>query len=212
MCDYSITMRYIRNIASIVAVVVVAVISIGCNNDTDTVLTSQQTGIERYLTGSHQPRLIVEDEIGNSLDEYPQFYTRWGQNIYRYISTYYDEGREDKPEVRNGSTIEIIYTAYLFKNGAPTVTDMYATNDAESLETLIAAGLDAEYEWSTEPMRIKIGSSQILKGLETALKGCREGDSVEIYLTYEAAYGKHYLGEVPSKSAVVWFIDIVSVE
>lgn len=205
-------MKYIRNIASIVAVVVAAFLAVGCNNDTDTVLTSQQTGIERYLTGSHQPRLIVEDEIGNSLDEQPQFYTRWGQNIYRYIATYYDEGREGKDEVRNGSTIEIVYTAYLFHNSAPTVNDMFATNDAESLDTLIAAGLDAEYEWSTEPMRVKIGSSQLLEGLETALKGCREGDSVEIYLTYEAAYGKHYIGEVPSKSAVVWFIDIVSVE
>lgn len=204
-------MKLIRNIATI-AVVVMVLLAVGCNNDTDTVLTSQQTGIERYLTGSHQPRLIVEDEIGSSLDEYPQFYTRWGQNIYRYIATYYDEGRDGKDEVRNGSTIEIIYTAYLFNNGAPTINNMFATNDAESLQKLIDAGLDAEYEWSTEPMRVKIGSSQLLKGLETALKGCREGDSVEIYLTYEAAYGKHYIGEVPSKSAVVWFIDIVSVE
>lgn len=204
-------MKLIRNIATI-TVVVMALITVGCNNDTDTVLTSQQTGIERYLTGSHQPRLIVEDEIGSSLDEHPQFYTRWGQNIYRYIATYYDEGREGRDEVRNGSTIEMIYTAYLFNNSAPTVNDMFATNDAESLQKLVDAGLDAEYEWTTEPMRVKIGSSKLLKGLETALKGCREGDSVEIYLTYEAAYGKHYIGEVPSKSAVVWFIDIVSVE
>ena len=40
---------------------------------------------------------------------------------------------------------------------------------------------------------------------------CVEGDSVEIYLTYDAAYGKHYVGMVPAKSAVVWYIDIVSV-
>jgi FKBP-type peptidyl-prolyl cis-trans isomerase len=42
--------------------------------------------------------------------------------------------------------------------------------------------------------------------------GCREGDSVEIYLTYDEAYGKHYVGMVPAKSAVVWFIDIVDVK
>lgn len=204
-------MKSIRNIASIMAVVV-ALLSVGCNNDTDTVLTSQQTSIERYLTGSHQPRLIVEDDIPNSLDEEPQFYTRWGQNIYRYIATYYAEGRDTMKEVSKSSTIEIVYTAYLFKNSTPTVNDMFATNDAESLDKLIAAGLDAEYEWSTEPKRVKMGNDELISGLDTALKGCREGDSVEIYLTYEAAYGKHYIGEVPSKSAVVWFIDIVSVE
>ena len=204
-------MKLIRNIATI-AVVVVVLLTSGCSNDTDTVLTSQQTGIERYLTGSHQPRLIVEDDIGNSLDDEPQFYTRWGMNIYRYIATYYAEGRDGWDEVRKGSTIEIVYTAYIFNNAAPTVTDMFATNDAESLAKLEEMGLDAEYEWTTEPMRVKIGADELLSGLETALKGCREGDSVEVYLTYEAAYGKHYVGKVPSKSSVVWFVDIVNVE
>ncbi|MBQ3172855.1 MAG: FKBP-type peptidyl-prolyl cis-trans isomerase [Alistipes sp.] len=204
-------MKLIRNIATI-AVVVVALLISGCSNDTDTVLTSQQTGIERYLTGSHQPRLIVEDDIGNSLDDEPQFYTRWGMNIYRYIATYYAEGRDGRDEVRKGSTIEIVYTAYIFNNAAPTITNMFATNDAESLAKLEEMGLDADYEWTTEPMRVKIGADELLSGLETALKGCREGDSVEVYLTYEAAYGKHYVGKVPSKSSVVWFVDIVNVE
>ena len=204
-------MKLIRNIATI-SVVVVALLASGCSNDTDTVLTSQQTGIERYLTGSHQPRLIVEDDIGNSLDDEPQFYTRWGMNIYRYIATYYAEGRDGRDEVRKGSTIEIVYTAYIFNNAAPTITNMFATNDAESLAKLEEMGLDAEYEWTTEPMRVKIGADELLSGLETALKGCREGDSVEVYLTYEAAYGKHYVGKVPSKSSVVWFVDIVNVE
>lgn len=203
---------YIRNIVSIVMAVVVMLLGVGCNNDTDTVLTSQQTGIERYLTGSHQPRLIVEDDVANSLDDQPQFYTRWGMDIYRYIATYYDEGRDGWDEVRSGSTIEIVYTAYIFNNAVPTVADMFATNDAESIRKLEEAGLDVEYEWTTEPMRITVGESALVSGLETALKGCREGDSVEIYLTYEAAYGKHYVGKVPSKSAVVWFVDIVSVE
>ena len=61
-------------------------------------------------------------------------------------------------------------------------------------------------------MVVTFGKEEILPGLETALVGCREGDSVEIYLTYDEAYGKHYVGMVPAKSAVVWFIDIVDVK
>ena len=51
----------------------------------------------------------------------------------------------------------------------------------------------------------------IVSGLETALEGCRKGDSVEIYLTYLEAYGNNYIGKVPSKSSVVWYIDIIDV-
>ena len=212
LCDYTFSMNSIRNIAMVVIALGVMLVGVGCNNDTDMALTSQQTNIERYLTGSHQPRLIVEDDVPNSLDEEPQFYTRWGMDIYRYISTYYAEGRELKPEVVNGSKIEIVYTAYIFKNGAPSVNDMFATNDEVSLEKLRAAGLDTEYEWTTDPYAITIGHSDVVSGLETALKGCREGDSLEVYLTFKTSYGDNYIGKVPSKSSVVWFVNIISVK
>lgn len=204
-------MKNFRHIAYALVALCATLLGVGCNNDTDTVLTAQQTSIEKYLTGSHQPRLIVEDDVANSVEEQPQFYTRWGLDIYRYISTYYNEGRDLEPEVTSRSKIEIVYTAYIFKSGTPTVTDMYATNDAESLAKLQEAGLDTEYEWTTEPLKVAMGHSELVDGLETALTGCREGDSVEIYLTYEAAYGNNYIGKVPSKSSVVWFIDIISV-
>jgi FKBP-type peptidyl-prolyl cis-trans isomerase 2 len=92
---------------------------------------------------------------------------------------------------------------------------MYATNDPASIEELKKInpeGFKPEYEWTTDPMVVTLGKEEILPGLETALVGCREGDSVEIYLTYDEAYGKHYVGMVPAKSAVVWFIDIVDVK
>lgn len=204
-------MKRIQNIAHTVIALVAVLLGVACENATDPKLTSQQSNIEKYLEGSHKPRLIVEDEIGDSLDENPEFYSRWGLDIYRYIATYYNEGRNEKPEVRSNSTVELVYTAYIFKSGAPTVSDMFATNDADSLDKLKQEGLDAEYEWSTEPLKVKMGTENLLPSIETALVGCREGDSVEIYLTYEAAYGKHYIGEIPPYSSLVWFIDIVSV-
>lgn len=184
---------------------------VSCKNDTDTVLTKQQDAIEKYLTSSYTPKLINETEVAYSPDENPAFFTRWDLDIYRYIATYYDEGREDKAEIYRGTTFDIVYTAYLFNGSKPSVTDMYATNNPDSITELTNTGLNTSYEWSTEPMRITLGRSSLVSGLETALEGCREGDSVEIYLTFLEAYGNNYIGKVPSKSSVVWYIEIVDV-
>lgn len=204
-------MKVFRRIAYLGAVALMVMAIVSCSNENDTVLTSQQTSISRYLTTSHQPKLIPESEIANALDNEPQFYTNWELDIYRYIATYYDEGREDKAVVERGSEIAITYKAYIFSGSKPTLANLYATNDAATIAELEAQGLNTSYEWSDEPMVVTMGREDILPGLETALIGCVEGDSVEIYLTFDAAYGKHYVGMVPAKSAVVWYIDIVSV-
>lgn len=205
-------MKILRHISLLAAVAIVATAIASCSNENDTVLTQQQNAISRYLTSSHKPKLIAEAEIGNSLDDEPHFYTQWGLDIYRYIATYYDEGRNEKPVVKSGSKIAITYTAYIFKSGTPSANDMFATNNADSIKELEDAGLNTEYEWTTDPWETVIGSEDMLPALETALKGCREGDSVEIYLTYDVAYGKHYIGMVPPKSSMVWYIDIISVK
>ena len=133
-------------------------------------------------------------------------------DIYRYIATYYAEGRDKKLAVEAGRKVALTYSAYVFTGSKPTISSLYATNRASDIEELTAAGLNAEYEWTTEPMVVTIGNDDIIPAVETALMGCREGDSVEIYLTYDVAYGKHYLGLVPSMSPIVWYIDIVSVK
>ena len=58
---------------------------------------------------------------------------------------------------------------------------------------------------------MKIGSTKILKGVEASLIGCREGDSVEVYMTYEEAYKNKVVGIVPHRSAVAWYYTINSV-
>ena len=205
-------MKRLYNVVVVVVVALAAAFVVSCSNENDSVLTTQQNKIASYLTSSHQPRLIPESQVSASLDSEPQFYTQWGLDIYRYIATYYDEGRDEWQEVTSRSTIEIVYTAYVYPNAKPTIANMYATNDPDSIAELEKLGLNTEYEWTTDPMVVTLGKEEILPGLETALVGCREGDSVEIYLTYDEAYGKHYVGMVPAKSAVVWFIDIVDVK
>ena len=205
-------MKRLYNVVVVVVVALAAAFVVSCSNENDTVLTTQQNKIASYLTSSHQPRLIPESQVSESLDSEPKFYTQWGLDIYRYIATYYAEGRDEWTEVASTSTIEIVYTAYVFPNAKPTIANMYATNDPDSIAELEKLGLNTEYEWTTDPMVVTLGKEEILPGLETALVGCREGDSVEIYLTYDEAYGKHYVGMVPAKAAVVWFIDIVDVK
>lgn len=205
-------MKRVRQIAYLCVMAMMAVVLLSCSNESDTTLTSQQTSISRYLTSSHQPRLIAEADIASSLDSEPQFYTQWGLDIYRYIATYYAEGRDKKLAVEAGRKVALTYSAYVFTGSKPTISSLYATNRASDIEELTAAGLNAEYEWTTEPMVVTIGNDDIIPAVETALMGCREGDSVEIYLTYDVAYGKHYLGLVPSMSPIVWYIDIVSVK
>ena len=204
-------MRGVGKIAYLCIVAFMVMITVSCSNESDTTLTSQQTSISRYLTSSHQPRLIAESEISSSLENEPQFYTQWGLDIYRYIATYYAEDREDKSIIEAGSKISFTYDAYIFTGSKPNISSMYATNRAASIDELKAAGLNTEYEWTTDPMVVTIGKEEIIPALETALMGCREGDSLEIYLTYDVAYGKHYVGLVPSMSSVVWYMDIISV-
>lgn len=207
-------MKRLYNVAIMVVVALAATIAVSCSNESDTVLTKQQDDISRYLTSSHQPKLVAEEDVNNQTTPNPAFYTHWGLDIYRYIATYYDEGRDEWAEVTNRSQIEIVYTAYIFTSGKPTIESLYATNDPDSLAELKEKYEDftPEYEWTTDPMVVTLGKEEILPGLETALVGCREGDSIEVYLTYDKAYGKHYVGYVPAKSSVVWYIDIVEVE
>jgi hypothetical protein len=206
-------MKALEKIKYVIALLGIVLTVSSCSNESDAVLTNQQKAIETYLTSSHNPRLIEESKIYDSLDDQPQFYTRWGMNIYRYIATFYDKGRDERKEITRGTTFEMRYNAYIFTNGNPErIENLYATNDAKSIQELKDEGLNAEYEWSSEPMRIKLGYGNMIGGLDTALEGCREGDIVEVYLTYDAAYGKQYIGKLPSKSAVAWFIEILKVE
>ncbi len=186
-----------------------AMLGVGCNDD-DKVVESQRTSIERYLTSSHNPRLIAKEEIENSIEYNPPFYERFGMDLYRYIATYYDSDRDERREVVMGSEVEIRYTAYTFAGRTPSTSSIYMTNDPVQIEALVKIGLNADY-WSEEPMKIKLGTTNIISGLERSLLGCREGDVVEAYMTQRAAYDDKDTGIVKKNSPVMWGYTILSV-
>lgn len=204
-------MSRVFNIAILFVAVIAAALFVSCSNETDTTLNSQQKSIVSYLTGSHQPRLVAESEIGSSFDSEPQFYTQWGLDMFRYISTYYDAERSSKTQIAAGDKITIVYSAYIFTGSRPSTANLFATNDETLINELKALGLDTSYEWTTEPLEVTVGSDELLDSLSTALEGCYEGDSLEVYLTFETGYGNKFVGMVPGKSAQAWYIDVKSV-
>ena len=66
------------------------------------------------------------------------------------------------------------------------------------IEKLAENGLNSEF-WSLEPLKVKIGSGDIIKGVEASLVDCREGDVVEVYMAFDAAYDKDVVGVIPAE-------------
>ena len=185
------------------------ILAVGCGDDVD-VAETQRSNIERYLTSSHTPRLINVKEVENSLVPNPPFYELIDFSVYRYIATYYDADRKLKPAIKQGDEVTLTFTAYVFTGSAPSLSSVYLSNDQSVINALRETGLNADY-WDVEPLTIKIGETNIIKGVTTSLIGCREGDSVEAYMTLDAAYEDDVVGVVPKESSVAWFYTIDSV-
>ncbi|MDE5906634.1 MAG: FKBP-type peptidyl-prolyl cis-trans isomerase, partial [Alistipes sp.] len=67
--------------------------------------------------------------------------------------------------------------------------------------------------WDFEPLEVDMRDPGIIKGLRLALLGCREGDRVEAYMTYNMAYGdKTYMYFLPKETPVAIFFSVDKVE
>lgn len=192
-----------------ISLLALAVLATGCSDDEDYFL-SQQNNMVRYLTSTR--RLIAEEEIGSVIEETPKFYTTFGRSTYRFIPTYYEEGREDWESVEVGSTVEILFDAYIFSGSEPSKSALYWSNVPETISELENSNnKQASLTWSTEPLTFKVGNGDVIDGLDQALVGCHNQDSVQLYISYNMAYGKQLVGTVPKKSAVAWYIKILNV-
>ena len=183
----------------------------GCSQEEET-LPNQRNSIVSFLTSTHAPQLISEEAVAESPDENPPFYTAKGNTVYRYISNYYDSGRASRAEVKSGSRVSITFRAYVFSMRNITDSDMpFFTNAPDLEQALYEAGLTPGV-WKFEPMELTLGQSGIIKGLELALLGCRQGDEVECYMTYNMAYGDTNFATIPRESAVAIFFTVNGVD
>jgi hypothetical protein len=200
------------------AIIFVLAALVGC--DQEDILLSERDLIENYLTETR--RMVVEEELGNVIQENPPFYNVFGRYAYRHIVNYYDADRENRPVVDKGDKIEIRFNAYILKVPTsskkvqePSKEDIYWSNNPDIIEALgnkvIGNGTINTLDWPTELLTIKLGESKILEGLERTLPGCREADSVQVYMTSNQAYGKQLIGVVPKNSMVAWYMKIEKV-
>lgn len=197
----------------------------GCAEEED-VFGKQKTSFVSFLERTHQPRLIpVEDyEEGSRAAVYETL----GDAVYRYIDIddYYDPERENRPEVGSGSWVTVTFRSYVFENAAivglpdggltesnfSRVTPPFYSNDPAYEPYFRMAGLTPG-AWSFEPLTVDMRNPGIIKGLQVALLGCREGDRVEAYMTYNMAYGdKTYMYFIPKRSPVAVFFSVDKVE
>lgn len=176
---------------------------VGCENETS--LLSERDKIVQYLTSSR--RMVAEEDLGNVIEENPLFYSLFGRYTYRHITNYYDEGREDRPQVEWGDRVQIRFNAYTFTGSDPSSSAIYWSNVPTIIEQL-GSKSDNTLDWSTEPLTIELGNTEIIKGLEYALPGCHEADSVQVFMTSSCAYGKKLIGSVPKNSMVAWYLKI----
>ena len=195
----------IRNL-SILAFVVL--LFVGCKQE-DAILTKQQESTVRFLTSSHNPRLMSEQDAAVSLEEKPEYYTNYGNIAWRYIATTYAEGRDGWLEADRNDTVEISFDAYVFNYSDPKNATPYWSNRQATIDRFVANNkyFDPQY-WSTEPYVIRLDSEDGMPGLRRALVGCREGDVVEIYMTYQAAYDDEIIGVVPKESPIAWLLTV----
>ena len=171
-------------------------------------LLSERDKIEKYLTSSR--RMVAEENLGDVIADNPPFYTLFGRYAYRHIVNYYDAEREDRPIVEWGDNIEIRFNAYPFTGSEPSKSSIYLSNIPEIIQQLGEKSGNT-LDWPTEPLSIKLGTTELLEGLERTLPGCHEADSVQIFMTSNLAYGKHLIGVVPKNSMVAWYIKIEKV-
>lgn len=179
----------------------------GCKQE-DTLL-SERDKIEKYLTSSR--RMVAEEELDNVIEMEPAFYSTFGRYAYRHIVNYYTADREIKPTLDWGDKAEIYFNAYVFSGSEPSITSgLYLSNVQEVIDEA-GKKSDNTLTWSSEPLVIELGSTQLLKGIEMALAGCHEADSVQVYMTSNLAYGDKEISVIPKNSMVAWYMKIKKV-
>ena len=205
-------MAFMKRFLFIVSLFGVMLSGAGCSEEDDNTLSQQQRQILSFLTGTLGLRTQEEAEDPSSEVENAPFYTATGNTAYRWITNYYDADRGQRAEVGYGSTVTLTLSLYKFdyRKISDRSVPLY-TNDESKRVVLTDAGLNTEY-WTFAPYTMTVGETRTIKGLESSLVGCRQGDIVELYMTYTMAYGDDWLYAVEQQSPLAIHFTVDRVE
>lgn len=188
----------------ILTILTLALAMMGCKNEDS--LFTQQENIVKYLTSSR--KMVAEEELSSVIEENPLFYSTFGRYAFRHIVNYYEEGREERNIVEWGDELQIRFNAFTFTGSEPSINANLYWSNIESVIERLESQHNLPLDWSREVLPIKLGTTPVIEGLERSLMGCREQDSVQIYMTSSLAYGKNLIGDVPKNSMVAWYLKI----
>lgn len=142
-------------------------------------------------------------EIIDYLEDLGVEYEVFG-NAFRYTIVNDTIDNSQTAYITNNSEFSIYFEAYTFESSPGT---LYFTNIEETAAASLD-GLNTEF-WSFEPLEIVLGKTDILEGLERTLEGCKYGDSLNVFMCSDLAYGEMGTGIVPKNTAVVYVIKIL---
>lgn len=189
---------------------------VACSKENEDVLQKQRERMVQYLESTHSPRLVAEAAVESGTEQ--PFYTTFGTSTYRYIDGYYNPDRASRTIVTEQSAVTITFSAYAFnfqniQTDGNRVTMPFYSNDPLLKELFFSeeVGLTPG-AWDFEPLVIDLKHDELLKGLRQALIGCRERDRVEVYMTYNAAYGNDYMNTVEKEQPIAYFFTVKAVE
>ena len=210
----------------ILTILFLLLFAMSCEKE-DLVLSEREKIEVKYLQSTRG--MVIAADTVNVIQENPPFYNVFGRYAYRHIVNYYDAERKSKLVVEWGDKIEIRFKAYIFSGSEPSSNEtspsssaIYWSNVPEIIQALgektIPNGPGTSddvtintLDWSTDPLTIHLGTTEIIEGLERTLPGCREADSVQVYISSNLAYGNHLMGVVPKNSMVAWYMKIEKV-
>ncbi|MBQ0079966.1 MAG: FKBP-type peptidyl-prolyl cis-trans isomerase [Alistipes sp.] len=194
-----------------IVILLLCSLAFSCKGDDDTVNDKQKDSILKYLENSR--RLIPEERRDSVIENNPKFYSYFGNRAYFHIPTFYDEGRESRREIFAGNLLRLRFTAYVFTSSEPDISSVYFSNDSLVIKKLQNAVKlsPVSLNWGTEPLELVAGVGDIIPGVDQALLKCRDKDSLQVYMSFNMAYGKNIIGVVPKRSAVAWYIKILDV-
>ena len=168
-----------------------------CNAADDKLIPDQQTAIVNFLTGKG----FEYDRAGG---------------VYRHIANADREGYNDADSIVVGDEVTFDFDAYTFSSGPGT---MFYTSKPESISKMgLPFGstdngdVDAQAGgWQLSPRRIRLGSDPLMGSIAVAMPGCRQGDSVALFITSDLAYNRKPMGPIPKDTPLVYVLNIRNV-
>ncbi len=166
---------------------------LGACSSTDTTVADERTAIEKFIVSKGYEGV---DSLGG---------------VYRYIINSDRPDRGQAPEVEKGKHVVLNYTLYTFLATATTGegTLLY-TNNPDLQEAAAEQGLNPAF-WPQSSDTIVLGQTKLIAGLNLGLPGCRQGDTLQLFMSSDKAYGSHPFSTLGANTSLVWNLGIVEV-